>query len=184
MRGPPQAEQDMEVGVFCRVHLKQSQVRSFISGSSGCLLLCRQHGSVIDGRRRPEQLLERRARGWPSAAPRGASSALKPQSEQVRLSAVLLSVHRGQVQRGSSLLEPCHIQRALDPSRGASQMEQRRAPAAFRKVQHPQAHWLLCMGTEPEEKLRRRRRRRRERGEEFGVSGTCCCEVVRTSSTL
>lgn len=35
-------------------------------------------------------------------------------------------------------------------------MEQRGAPAALRKVQQPQAHWFLCMGIEPEEKLERK----------------------------
>lgn len=37
--------------------------------------------------------------------------------------------------------------------RGASQMEQRAAPAALRKVQQPHGHWLRCRGMEPEEKL-------------------------------
>lgn len=58
LRGPPQAEQDMEVGVFCRVHLKQSQIRLFISASSRWCCFCRLQGSVADGLRGPEQLLE------------------------------------------------------------------------------------------------------------------------------
>lgn len=35
-------------------------------------------------------------------------------------------------------------------------MEQRGAPAALRKVQQPQGHWLRCRGIEPEEKLQGR----------------------------
>lgn len=58
LRGPPQAEQDMEVGVFCRVHLRQSQVRLFLSASSRWFCFCRLQGSVAEGLREPEQLLE------------------------------------------------------------------------------------------------------------------------------
>ncbi len=74
LRGPPQAEQDMEIGVFCRVHLKQSQARLFLSASSGCFLFCCLHGSIDDGLRGPEQLLERWGRGWSSDELRGPSS--------------------------------------------------------------------------------------------------------------
>ena len=45
LRGPPQAEQDMEVGVFCRVHLRQSQARLRLSASSSRLPFCRS----VDG---------------------------------------------------------------------------------------------------------------------------------------
>lgn len=44
-------------------------------------------------------------------------------------------------------------------------MEQRGAPAALRKVQQPQAHWFLCMGIEPEEKLERKQRRSELKGD-------------------
>jgi len=125
LRGPPHAEQDMEVGVFCRVHLKHSQTRLWITPSSGL--------------RGPEQLAERRGR--PGA----------PHSEQAGRSAGLDSVQRGQDRRPASPPEPCHVHRASGLRRRASQMEQLGAPAALRKVQQPQAHWLL--GIEPEEKL-------------------------------
>ena len=55
LRGPPHAEQDMEVGVFCSVHLKQSQARLLLSASPACFLLCSADGAL----RGPEQLLER-----------------------------------------------------------------------------------------------------------------------------
>ena len=58
LRGPPQAEQDMEAGVFCRVHLKQSQVRLFLAVSSRWFCVCRLQGSVADALRGPERLLE------------------------------------------------------------------------------------------------------------------------------
>lgn len=62
LRGPPQAEQDREVGVFCRVHLRQSHVRLSRSASSHRFCLCRLHGSVADVLRGPEQLPELRRR--------------------------------------------------------------------------------------------------------------------------
>ena len=155
LRGPPQAEQDMEVGVFCRVHLRHAQIRLRSSASPGNVLSCCLDGSVpVDVLRGPEQLLERRGRGRCSEELRRRSGEpVKPQREQAGLWGELASVQRGQDQRASSLLVPGHIHRLSGVCRGASQIEQRGAPAAFRKVQQPQAHWLLCMGIEPEEKL-------------------------------
>lgn len=65
LRGPPQAEQDMEVGVFCRVQREHSQTRLLSTASPV--------RSIWDGLREPEQLLERR--GCPSDEPRGRSTA-------------------------------------------------------------------------------------------------------------
>lgn len=68
MRGPPHAEQDMEVGVFCRVHLEHSQCRLLLAAS---FVFC----SEYDVLRGPEQLLERWGRGCSSEERRGRSGA-------------------------------------------------------------------------------------------------------------
>lgn len=145
LRGPPQAEQDMEVGVFWSVHLKQSHARLSRSASSRRFCSCRLQGSVADGLRGPEPPLElrRRSPGVPAY----------PQSGQVARSAELARVQRGHDQPLSSPLGRRHNHWASDRRRGASQTEQRGAPAALRKVQQPQAHWVLRRGIEPEEKL-------------------------------
>lgn len=57
LRGPPQAEQDMEVGVFCRVQRRQSQDRLLFSA----FVWFRSPDGALS---RPEQLLERWGRGW------------------------------------------------------------------------------------------------------------------------
>lgn len=136
LRGPPQAEQDMEVGVFCRVHLRQSHdtLPPSVDGAWA-------------GRRGPRQLLERRGRGQGRSSDESRVR-VEPQREQDRLSAGLDRVQRGQDQP-----DPRGSQRGSERRRGASQMEQRGAPAAFRNVQQPQAHWVRGNGTEPDEKL-------------------------------
>lgn len=71
----------------------------------------------------------------------------------MRLLGELVNVQRGQDHPEPGLLVPGLSQRGTDPRRGASQMEQRGAPAEFRKVQQPQVHWVWSAGMEPEEKL-------------------------------
>lgn len=66
----------------------------------------------------------------------------KPQTEQAPEPCGLLRVQRGQAQRCSSLLLSRKILLRSGFCRGASQMEQRGAAPAFRKVQRPHDHSL------------------------------------------
>lgn len=66
----------------------------------------------------------------------------KPQTEQAPDPWGLLSVQRGQAQRCSSVLLSRRIWLRSGFWRGASQMEQRGAAPAFKKVQRPHDHSL------------------------------------------
>lgn len=66
----------------------------------------------------------------------------KPHTEQAPEPCGLLRVQRGQAQRCSSLLLSRRILLRSGFCRGASQMEQRGAAPAFRKVQRPHDHSL------------------------------------------
>lgn len=66
----------------------------------------------------------------------------KPQTEQAPEPCGLLSVQRGHAQRCSSVLLSRRIWLRSGFWRGASQMEQRGAAPAFRKVQRPHDHSL------------------------------------------
>lgn len=66
----------------------------------------------------------------------------KPQTEHPPEPWALLTVQRGQAQRCSSVLLSRRIWLRSGFWRGASQMEQRGAAPAFRKVQRPHDHSL------------------------------------------
>lgn len=167
--GPPQAEHDKATGVLWRVHRGQAQpecctIRTSTAPlfSGGCSVSflerccpCGSGGAAA---------VSVGAWGWTAAV--GMLFALtaigvigvardcsNPQTEQAPEPWELLRVHLGQAHRRSSVLLNRRIWLRSGFWRGASQMEQRGAAPAFRKVQRPHDHSLArtAAAMEPEE---------------------------------
>lgn len=160
--GPPHAEQDIAMGVLWRVHRGQAQpecspprspTSPLLSGglrpsslagfcpwgsSKTVLVMVGAEGSSDEGWN-PFGVTAKLVFGGLRASDDGP----KPQMEQAPDSWGLLSVQRGHAHRCSSPLLSRRILLRSGFWRGASQMEQRGAAPAFRKVQRPQDHSLL-----------------------------------------
>lgn len=160
--GPPQAEHDRATGVLWSVHRAQAQPgfcpswpltspllsdRRNASSLTGCCPFGSSDnvgatvavGGSFGADGRPLAVTATVVVGGVLVAGDGP----KPQTEQAPDPCGLLSVQRGQAQRCSSLLLSRRILLRSGFWRGASQMEQRGAAPAFRKVQRPHDHSLL-----------------------------------------
>lgn len=159
--GPPQAEHDSATGVLWSVHRGQAQPeccpsrpptspllsdRRSTSSLAGCCpwgssrtvgVMVGVGGSFGTGGR-PLAVAAMVVVGGVWVAGDGP----KPQTEHAPDPWGLLSVQRGQAQRCSSVLLSRRIWLRSGFWRGASQMEQRGAAPAFKKVQRPHDHSL------------------------------------------
>lgn len=151
LRGPPQAEHDMATGVLCSVHRGHAQPPLTSPTSPLEITSIRLTGSSTNpaggspglgvageswgGAAAVATAALGGAWGRASWGPLGAA----PHTEQEPAACGLVSVQRPQTQRGSSALSRRMWLRS-GFCRGASQMEQRGDPPAFRKVQRPHDH--------------------------------------------